>query len=96
LYFDDDDDRLYTIHFDSFDVPVGGASLQVSPWVIRRGLPLQDLEHALRSSGIRFVTAPDRSNPDCVRVATAGASFLVQVEGDADELGLCEFGRSAA
>lgn len=96
LYFDDED-GLYMIHFDSFDAPVGGASLQLSPWVVRGGLPLQQLEHALSSSGIPFVTAADTSNLDCVRVATpVGVSFLVQVEGDADELGLCQFGLSAA
>jgi len=96
LHFDDDN-RLYLIHCDWFDVPVGGAALQLSPWVLRRGLPLEDLENALRSATISFSSTPDKWNPDCVRVVTpAGVSFLVCVGGEANELGLCQFGHSAA
>jgi hypothetical protein len=95
--FFDDEDRVYLIQFDSFKVPVGGPTLQLLPWVIRHGLPLEELEQALRAAGIPFDTRPDQRNPGCVKVVTsAGAYFLVQVEGDADEMGLCQFGRSAA
>jgi hypothetical protein len=96
VYFDDED-RVHLIHFDWFKVPAGGPTLQLSPWVIRQGLPLNELEGALRTAGIPFDTHPDKSNPECVTVVTsAGVSFLVQVDGDADELGLCQFSRSAA
>jgi hypothetical protein len=96
LYFDDDE-YVYMIHFDLFDVPVGGAALQLSPWVLRRGLPLEDLENALRSATIPFSSSPDKFNPDCVHIVTpAGVSFVVRVEGVANELGLCQFGHSAA
>jgi hypothetical protein len=96
LYYDDVD-CVYMIHFDWFEVPVGGAALQLSPWLLRRGLPLEDLENALHSADIQYSTTPDKWNSDCVRtVTTAGVSFVVQVKGEAFNLGLCEFGLSAA
>ena len=84
------------IQFDSFDVPVGGAAIQLSPWVLRCGLPLEDLENALRSATIPFTSTPDKWNPGCIRIVTpAGVSFIVQVEGETFELGLSQFGCSA-
>lgn len=91
------EDRVHLIHFDWFKIPVGGPTLQLSPWVIRQRLPLEELEGALRAGGIAFDTHPDESNPECVKVVTsAGVSFLVQIHGDADELGLSQFGLCAA
>jgi len=94
LYFEGD--HLHMIHFDSFEVPVAGGVLQLSPWVLCRGLPLEDLEKALRRATIPFTSTPDRWNPGCMRVVTsAGVSFLIQIEGQAHDLGLCQFGRGA-
>ena len=96
LYFDAAE-KLEVIHFDWFEVPTGGPTLELHPWVIRRGLPLPQLEAALRAEGIDFGGGRDRWNPECVRVVTAArVDFLVQVEGDADELGLWEFGCPAS
>lgn len=88
-----EDQRLQLIHFDWFDVPAGNRVLRIIPWVIRRGLPLAELSIALQTACITSVTTPDRSNPGYVRVTTpARVAFLVQIEGDADELGLAQFG----
>ncbi len=90
------DDVVSLVHFDRFEVPVGGPTLKIEPWVIRRGLPLDKLEDALRRSSIEFSAACDPSNPKCVKVVTsAGVAFVVQVDGEACELGLSIFGRSA-
>jgi hypothetical protein len=92
LYFDDAH-KLRRIHFDWFEVPTGGPTLELHPWVIRRGLPLPELEAALRAEDIPYDSARDKYNPECVRAVTAArVDFLVQVEGDDDELGLWEFG----
>ena len=91
------DDVVWLLHFDWFDVPNGGPTLRIEPWVVRRGLPLNELEDALRRSSIAFSAARDPANPDCVKVVTsAGVAFVVQVDGEVSELGLSIFGRSAA
>lgn len=91
------DEVVWLVHFDWFDVPNGGPTLRIEPWVIRRGLPLNLLEDALHSSSIEFTAGRDPSNPDCVKVVTsAGVAFVVQVEGQVSDLGLLSFGRAAA
>lgn len=95
LYFDEE--RLYLMQFENFEVPIGGSALKLEPWILRRGLRLEALQRALRAASIEFRTEPDPMSPICSRVVTvAGAYFILQTEGDADELGLCVFGRRAA
>ena len=95
VYFGPADDRVWLIHFDWFTVPTGGPTLTIDPWVVRRGLPLADLDAALRAASIGFEQRADAANPGCANVVTAaGVSFIVGVEGGPDELGLLVFGVS--
>lgn len=86
------DDEVWLIHCDNFDVPTGGPSFAIRPWIIRHGLALHALEDALRQSGVEFTSGRDPSNPDCVMLVTsAGVRFLVCVDGPSDDLGLVLF-----
>ena len=85
------DAAVWLIHFDYFNVPTGGRSLDLDPWVIRREMPLADLQAALRRAGIPADTRPDPWNPGCAAVSTpAGVRFIVGV--DVDNPGLQIFG----
>lgn len=47
-------DSLFLIHLDGFDVPTGGKSINLDPWVIRGTLALSDAEQHLSRSGIEY------------------------------------------
>jgi len=92
IYFEDN--QVWLIHFDWFEVPVGSPALKLQPWIVRLGLLLPDLETGFRQVGIEFKSYhPDPWNDDCVKVVTsAGVYFVLCVEGNPDELGLRIFG----
>lgn len=92
VYFEGE--RVYLIHFEEFEVPCGGGGLALDPWVVRRGLRLEALQQALDSASIVFRTEPGPMSEYCKLVTTsAGVYFIVQIEGEPDELGLWAFGR---
>lgn len=54
LHFRPDEDDVVAIHIDDFDVPSGGSAVHLDPWIVRRGIPLVDVEKHLKSAGIPF------------------------------------------
>lgn len=55
-------DELWMIFADTFEVPTGGSSLNLDPWVIRYGMPQQEFERELRKEHITFSCSDSRHN----------------------------------
>ncbi len=61
---------MFLIHLDSFDVPTGGKSINLDPWVIRGTLAMSDAEQHLSRSGIEYKVEESESMG---KYLTAGA-----------------------
>jgi hypothetical protein len=87
------DELVSLLYSDGFDIPEGGPTLKIDPWIIRRRLPLNDWERAAPSAGLEFDSAEDQINPRCIIVTTtAGVFFHFGIEEDPE--GLYVFGIS--
>ena len=68
VYFHDDE--LWMIFTDTFDIPTGGPSLNLDPWVVRYGILQHDFEPELRKEDISFTCADNRHNQGEVNLTT--------------------------
>ena len=55
LHFVHGANSLFLIHLDDFDVPSGGKSIDLDPWVIRGTLSLSEAEQHLSRCGIEYM-----------------------------------------
>ena len=68
---------LSLIHSDAFEIPQGGARIDLDPWILRFGLALPSVEAALTDEGIAYSRHDDRHNPGAILLRTeAGVAFL--------------------
>jgi len=83
LHFARGGSSLQIIHADDFDVPSGGANVELDPWIVSGQLRRRDAEAELASAGIAFTTRPYVVEPDMDEVRTIGGISLVfAAEGD--------------
>ena len=68
-------DALAMIFIDHFDVPRGGKTIAVDPWIIRRDLPSNDLARALDDLGLSRETLHDERLERVVIHASSGIQF---------------------
>ena len=64
------DDELWMIFSDTFEIPVGGASINLDPWIIRYGMRQHDFEAGLRQEHITFTCAENRYNDGEIDLTT--------------------------
>jgi len=79
LHFDDEE-GVWLINFDDGIRKLWRCrALRLDPWVIRMGLPLEDLQNALRNAQISFKTGTYPPEPTCTNILTeGGVQFLVR------------------
>jgi hypothetical protein len=80
FHFEPGSDRLRFIHADDFEVPEGGKNVMLDPWIIRRDLPREDLESALRALGLDFRTEYVPERAAVVIKYVPGLEFAYEVE----------------
>jgi hypothetical protein len=57
FHFDVRDGGLWLIHLDDFDLPSGGKSIALDPWIIRGSLTLAEAEERLTLDGVAYEVA---------------------------------------
>ena len=87
------DDSVWMIFTDYFDVPRGGDTIDIDPWILRSGLDCADLQNALNASDISFTSQPNRHNVDETDIITIGRVYFTFREKDNEfgPSGLCAF-----
>ena len=73
---------LRLIHSDTFGVPDGGSRLELDPWVLRRGLPLSELENAMTAAAIPCRREPYPHEPGAVVLNSAGSVYFLFTSAD--------------
>lgn len=68
----DGDDHVWLIFSDHNNFSKGGSSLQISPWVIRNGLPRVVFEAALNKANIEYKIVTFPYDPNGCHVVTIG------------------------
>jgi hypothetical protein len=89
-------DRLFQIFSDDFEIPTGGKTLHIDPWVIHDKMLAETLKAALDEARIPFTVQDVPTLPGVIQIATAGNVRLmcrIELEPDDDfeELGLFSF-----
>ncbi len=86
-------DSVWMIFTDYFDVPRGGDSFELDPWILRAGLDCDAFQNALNASNISFILQPNRHNIDEKDIITAGRVYFTFREKDNESgpSGLCAF-----
>jgi len=56
------DGRVCLVYLDHFQVPTGGAAIDLDPWVLRGGLPREDVARHLTAEHIAFRVLGDSGN----------------------------------
>ena len=83
---------LSLIHSDAFEVPEGGAQVDLDPWILIFGLALPSVEAALADEGITYSRHEDPHNPGAVLLRTeAGVAFLFAELDEGNPPGLSGF-----
>ena len=72
---------LFLIHLDEFDVPTGGRSINLDPWIIRRALLLVEAEKHLLESGIGY-KVEEYELEDFAKQITAGVGVKLVFSGE--------------
>jgi len=81
--------KVYLICSDHGDMTLANGSLQIDPWILRRGLALEDFESALAEASIPYETVVPDFDPTQRIVATiSGARFTFTDEPDDDFSGM--------
>ncbi len=75
LHFPPEDDRLKRIYIDDFDIPRGGRTLVLDPWIIRRDLSRAELVAALAVLELDPVVWEDAPLERWVVAASTGVTF---------------------
>lgn len=88
--------RLFQIFSDDFEIPTGGKTLHIDPWVIHDKMLAETLKAALDEARIPFTVQDVPTLPGVIQIATAGNVRLmcrIELEPDDDfeELGLFSF-----
>ena len=91
------DHELWMIFTDSFDVPTGGPSIALDPWIVRYGMSRQAFENALQASGIGFTTIANRHNEDETDLTTQTMVTFTfrERQNEYGPAGLCAFQSSS-
>jgi hypothetical protein len=89
-------DRLFQIFSDDFEIPRGGETLQIDPWVIRNQMLAETLKAALDEAKIPFSMQDVPALPGVIQIVTAGnVRFMCRIEREPDddfqELGVFSF-----
>lgn len=89
-------DRLFQIFSDDFEIPKGGETLQIEPWVIRNQMPAETLKAALDEAEIPFSIQDVPALPGVIEIETQGHVRIwcrIEREPDDDfrELGVSSF-----
>ena len=93
FYFDDSD-ILYMIFADTFDVPNGGTSMMIDPWVVRMHLDHSTFKDALQEIGISYSIVALSYLSGQIDIKTIGNvefRFQIEIEDEFDCLGLQSF-----
>jgi hypothetical protein len=81
--------KVYLIFSDHGDMTLTNGSLQIDPWILRRGLALEDFESALAEASIPYETVVHDFDPTQRIVTTiSGARFTFTDDPDDDFSGL--------
>jgi hypothetical protein len=77
FHFGPYDENLWLIHLDDFDVPSGGKSLHLDPWIVRRTLTLVEAEGHLSRNNINYtVVSVGHGDNSKYLVSGVGAKLL--------------------
>jgi len=55
FHFEPADDNLLSIYTDEFDAPSGGQTIDLDPWILRRGIPWPEVEPQLVAQHISYL-----------------------------------------
>lgn len=81
--------KVFLIFSDHGDMTVANGSLQIDPWILRRGLALEDFESALAGASIPYETITPGFDPAQRIVTTiSGARFTFSDDPDESLSGL--------
>jgi hypothetical protein len=83
LHFAQGIDALFLIHLNDFDVPSGGKSIRLDPWLITRLLTLPEAEERLTQNGVNYKMTDYEAEDDttCLMVG-AGVKLLFRGEDE--------------
>jgi hypothetical protein len=83
FHFDPNAKDLVLIHMDDFDVPAGGKSVNLDPWIIRQSLGLGEAKDYLSHSGIGYevIDYEDQDKSKHI-VVKSGVKLLFVGEGE--------------
>ncbi|QDT93260.1 hypothetical protein [Gimesia algae] len=95
FYFNQDN-RLYQIFSDDFEIPESCAEMQLDPWVVRNKMTAESFQDELKQAEIAFSIREISTLPGVIEIVTAGNVRLncrVELEPDDEfeELGLYSF-----
>jgi hypothetical protein len=54
LHYKNDNDSLFMIYLDNFDIPNGGSKIDLEPWIIRRGISRKVVEEQMIQNQINY------------------------------------------
>jgi hypothetical protein len=94
LHFAPGADNLLLIHLDDFEVPSGGKSVNLDPWIIRRSLTLSEAEEQLSQSGVRYEVR-DGESDEQAKCLVAGVGVKLIFVGEAKRLSAVSYFQSA-
>ena len=82
FHFPPDGDRLWMIFIDEFDIPRGGRTLALDPWIIRRDLPRAELVSALAALKLDPRVREDTVLEAWIVTASSGVTFAYHAAED--------------
>lgn len=88
-------DTLWLVHLDDFDVPSGGKSINLDPWIFSNSLTISETENQFSHSGLAF-EVKEWEHEDNAKCLMAGVGVKLRFSGRDARLCAMSYSNQAA